>query len=57
MIAHKRATRFGVSLMTLCLAVGLAAATTGCKKKTPAEKFGDKIEDVGDNLEEGAKGH
>lgn len=56
MIAHKRATRFGVSLMTMSLAIGLACASSGCKKKTPAEKFGDKIEDVGDNLEEGAKG-
>jgi hypothetical protein len=53
MIVHKRTTRFGVSMMTLSLALGLAAASSGCKKKTPAEKFGDKIEDIGDNLEEG----
>jgi len=52
MMAHKRATRFGVSVMTLSLAVGLAMASSGCKKKTPAEKFGDKIEDVGENMEE-----
>jgi hypothetical protein len=55
MIAHKRATRFGVSMMTLSLALGLCVASSGCKKKTPAEKFGDKIEDIGDNLEEGVK--
>jgi hypothetical protein len=52
MIAHKRTTRFGVSVMTLSLALGLAVAGSGCKKKTPAEKFGDKIEDVGENMEE-----
>jgi hypothetical protein len=54
MTVHKRATRFGISVMTLSLALGLAVASSGCKKKTPAEKFGDKIEDIGDNLEEGS---
>ena len=55
MIVHKRVTRFGVSVMTLGLALGLSVASSGCKKKTPAEKFGDKVEDIGDNLEEGAR--
>jgi hypothetical protein len=52
MIAHKRTARFGVSMMMVCLTMGLAVAGSGCKKKTPAEKFGDKIEDVGENMEE-----
>ena len=41
-------------------ALVLLATASGCKKKTPAEKFGDKIEevgeDVGEEIEEGTDG-
>jgi hypothetical protein len=38
-------------LASLALAVGLANLS-GCRKKTPAEKVGDKIENAGDKLED-----
>jgi hypothetical protein len=40
-----------VFLASLALAVGVANLS-GCRKKTPAEKIGDKIENAGDKLED-----
>jgi hypothetical protein len=41
----------GPFLLTVALAVGLASVSA-CKKKTPAEKIGDKIENAGDKIED-----
>lgn len=41
----------GPFLVTLALAVGLASVSA-CRKKTPAEKVGDKIENAGDKIED-----
>ena len=38
-------------LASLALAIGLSSVT-GCRKKTPAEKVGDKIENAGDKMED-----
>jgi hypothetical protein len=41
----------GAFLVSIALAVGLASVS-GCRKKTPAEKVGDKIENAGDKVED-----
>lgn len=41
----------GVFVVALALSVG-AASVSACKKKTPAEKMGDKIENAGDKIED-----
>jgi hypothetical protein len=41
----------GAFLFTIALAVGLSSVSA-CRKKTPAEKFGDKIENAGDKIED-----
>ena len=41
----------GAFLVTLALAVGLTSVSA-CKKKSPAEKIGDKIENAGDKIED-----
>ena len=41
----------GPFLVTIALLVGIASVS-GCKKKTPAEKVGDKIENAGDKVED-----
>lgn len=42
-------TRISVATFVLSLAL---AGFSGCQRKTPAEKAGDKIEDVGDKVED-----
>lgn len=48
--------RFGMYLATTLVVGFTLANATGCRKKTPADDFGDKteeaVEDVGDNIEE-----
>lgn len=44
------------STLLFAFALPVLVSTSGCKKKTPAEKFGDKIEDVGNEVEEEADG-
>jgi hypothetical protein len=41
----------GAFLVSIALAAGIAGAS-GCRKKTPAEKVGDKIENAGDKIED-----
>ncbi len=40
-----------ISIATFVLSLVLAGFS-GCQRKTPAEKAGDKIEDVGDKVED-----
>lgn len=42
-------------VLSACMVGLLGAASEGCvkKKQTPAEKLGDKIDDAGDEIEEG----
>jgi hypothetical protein len=44
------------SALLFAVALPMLAMSGGCKKKTPAEKFGDKIEDVGNEVEEEVDG-
>ena len=57
---RSRLASLTISTLLLGVALPLLASVSGCKKKTPAEKFGDKIEDVGedvgDAIEEGTDG-
>jgi hypothetical protein len=41
----------GTFLVSIALAIGIAGVS-GCRKKTPAEKVGDKIENAGDKVED-----
>jgi len=41
----------GAFLVSLALAVSIGGLS-GCRKKTPAEKVGDKIENAGDKIED-----
>jgi hypothetical protein len=41
----------GTVLVSLALVISIAGVS-GCRKKTPAEKVGDKIENAGDKLED-----
>lgn len=41
----------GLFVVVLALSVG-AVSVSACRKKTPAEKVGDKIENAGDKLED-----
>jgi hypothetical protein len=51
-VQRSRISTFGITALMLSLGLGIATASTGCHKKSPAEKFGDKMDDVGDNMEE-----
>lgn len=44
------------SALLLAVALPVLAGSAGCKKKTPAQKLGDKIEDVGHEVEEEVDG-
>ena len=51
-----RPSSFFISIMLFAAALPLVASMSGCKKKTPAEKFGDRIEDVSEEVEEEVDG-
>lgn len=38
-------------VLSIAIALGLSSVS-GCKKKSPAEKVGDKIENAGDKIED-----
>jgi hypothetical protein len=41
----------GAFLVSVACAISIASVS-GCRKKTPAEKVGDKIENAGDKIED-----
>lgn len=51
-----RSSSMFISILIFAASLPLVASMSGCKKKTPAEKFGDRIEDVGEEVEEEVDG-
>ena len=51
-----RSSSLLISALIFAALLPLVASMSGCKKKTPAEKFGDRIEDIGEEVEEEVDG-
>lgn len=55
-LTRTRPTSLLITILLFAVALPIVASMTGCKKKTPAEKLGDRIEDVGEEVEEEVDG-
>lgn len=43
------------SSLLFAAALSLLTALGGCRKKTPAEKFGDKMDEIGEDIDDGVE--